>query len=145
MVKRLVECPADCRRENLRTIVFGGAPMYVEDIKKALDRFGAHLAQIYGQGESPMTITTLSRQEIAKAVGVSKNYLTQIFHQELDISPWEYLTRYRIKEAKELLHSTDASIAYIAARVGFDDASYFGRVFRKQVGCSPLTYRDQKV
>ena len=65
MVKRLVECPADCRRENLRTIVFGGAPMYVEDIKKALDRFGAHLAQIYGQGESPMTITTLSRQEIA--------------------------------------------------------------------------------
>jgi len=87
----------------------------------------------------------LSRQEIAKAVGVSKNYLTQIFHQELDISPWEYLTRYRIKEAKDLLHSTDASIADIATRVGFDDASYFGRVFRKQVGCSPLTYRDQKV
>ena len=31
MVKRLVECPADCRRENIRTIVWGGAPMYVED------------------------------------------------------------------------------------------------------------------
>jgi long-chain acyl-CoA synthetase len=65
MVKRLVECSADCRPEHLRTIVWGGAPMYVEDTKKALDRFGARFAQIYGQGESPMTISTLSREEIA--------------------------------------------------------------------------------
>src|SRR5207302_1877369 len=65
MVKRLVECPADCRPEHLRTIVWGGAPMYVEDTKKALERFGARFAQIYGQGESPMTISKLSRQEIA--------------------------------------------------------------------------------
>ena len=39
--------------------------MYVEDALKALDRFGPRLAQIYGQGESPMTITTLSKQDIA--------------------------------------------------------------------------------
>ena len=51
--------------ENIRTIVWGGAPMYVEDALKALDRFGPRLAQIYGQGEAPMTITTLSRQDIA--------------------------------------------------------------------------------
>ena len=57
MVKRLVECPAECTSENIRTIVWGGAPMYVEDALKALDRFGPRLAQIYGQGESPMTIT----------------------------------------------------------------------------------------
>ncbi len=66
MVKRLVDCPADCRPEQLRTVVWGGAPMYVEDTKKALERFGPRFAQIYGQGESPMTITTLSRQEIAE-------------------------------------------------------------------------------
>src|SRR3954452_829736 len=65
MVKRLVECGADCQAENIRTIVYGGAPMYVEDALKALERFGPRLAQIYGQGESPMTITTLSRQDIA--------------------------------------------------------------------------------
>ncbi len=84
----------------------------------------------------------LSRQQIAEAVGVSKNYLTQIFHQELGISPWEYLSRYRIKQARELLRDTNASITAIAAQVGFEDASYFGRVFRKQVGCSPQAYRD---
>jgi long-chain acyl-CoA synthetase len=65
MVKRLVDCPADCNAKNVRTIVWGGAPMYVEDTKKALERFGPRLAQIYGQGESPMTISALSRQEIA--------------------------------------------------------------------------------
>jgi long-chain acyl-CoA synthetase len=65
MIKRLVESPADCDPANVRTLIWGGAPMYVEDIKKALDRFGPRLAQIYGQGESPMTITTLSREDIA--------------------------------------------------------------------------------
>ncbi len=65
MVKRLVECPAECVSENIRTIICGGAPMYVEDALKALDRFGPRLAQIYGQGESPMTITALTKKEIA--------------------------------------------------------------------------------
>ena len=65
MVKRLVESPTDCIAENFRTIIWGGAPMYFEDAVRALDRFGPRLAQIYGQGESPMTITTLSKQDIA--------------------------------------------------------------------------------
>src|SRR5262249_43458145 len=72
IVKRLVESNADCDPTNIRTIIWGGAPMYVEDTLKALDRFGPRFAQIcprfaqiYGQGESPMTITTLTREEIA--------------------------------------------------------------------------------
>jgi long-chain acyl-CoA synthetase len=65
MVKRLVDCGAECPSENIRTIVYGGAPMYVEDAVKALDRFGPRLAQIYGQGESPMTITVLPKDEVA--------------------------------------------------------------------------------
>ncbi|MGA9053774.1 MAG: AMP-binding protein, partial [Pseudolabrys sp.] len=65
MIKRMVDCPADCESSNIRTIVWGGAPMYVVDVLRALDRFGPRFAQIYGQGECPMTITTLSKQEIA--------------------------------------------------------------------------------
>jgi long-chain acyl-CoA synthetase len=65
MVKRLVECRAECNAANIRTIVYGGAPMYVADAREAIERFGPRLAQIYGQGESPMTITTLSKEEIA--------------------------------------------------------------------------------
>jgi long-chain acyl-CoA synthetase len=65
MIKRLVACPADCNADNIRTIIWGGAPMYVEDAIAALDRFGPRFAQIYGQGEAPMTITTLSKEDIA--------------------------------------------------------------------------------
>jgi len=65
MVKRLVECNAECNPDHIRTIIWGGAPMYVADARAAIDRFGPRFAQIYGQGESPMTITTLSKQEIA--------------------------------------------------------------------------------
>ena len=65
MVKRLIECPAACNETNIRTIVFGGAAMYVEDALRALDRFGPRFVQIYGQGESPMTITVLPKEDIA--------------------------------------------------------------------------------
>lgn len=65
MVKRLVASGADLDPAAIRTIVYGGAPMYVEDAVAALDRFGPRLAQIYGQGESPMTITRLPKDELA--------------------------------------------------------------------------------
>ena len=64
MVKRFVEHPATATADtsNLKTIVYGGGPMYVADCRKALDVLGNKLVQIYGQGESPMTITVLHRQ-----------------------------------------------------------------------------------
>ena len=63
MIKRLVD--AAKRRcetgEGLRTIVYGGGPMYLADIREALSVMGQRFVQIYGQGESPMTITSLKR------------------------------------------------------------------------------------
>jgi fatty-acyl-CoA synthase len=62
MVQRLVETGRG-RPASLRTIVYGGGPMYVESLKKAIAAFGQVFAQIYGQGESPMTITGLRRAD----------------------------------------------------------------------------------
>jgi long-chain acyl-CoA synthetase len=64
MIKRLTAAKADMDPAAIRTLIYGGAPMYVADCIAALDRFGPCLAQIYGQGESPMTITTLTKQDI---------------------------------------------------------------------------------
>ena len=73
MVKRLIGHPAlgTARLDRLASIVCGGAPMYVEDCKAAHAALGSRLAQIYGQGESPMTITALSRERIAAAIAAS--------------------------------------------------------------------------
>ncbi len=65
MVRRLVGAARGVDVSGFRTIVYGGGPMYVADIIEAFRVFGSRLAQIYGQGETPMTITTLSRNEIA--------------------------------------------------------------------------------
>jgi fatty-acyl-CoA synthase len=62
MVQRLVGAGRR-RPRNLRTIVYGGGPMYVESLKKAMAAFGPVFAQLYGQGESPMTITGLRRAD----------------------------------------------------------------------------------
>jgi len=63
MVRRLVD--AARRRgvhgEGIRTIIYGGGPMYLADIRDAIATMGQRFVQIYGQGESPMTITALSR------------------------------------------------------------------------------------
>jgi len=77
MVSRLVRADINLdgeRLERLKLIIYGGAPMYREDAIAALDRLGPRLAQIYGQGESPMTITCLPREVIAdrKAEGWSR-------------------------------------------------------------------------
>ncbi len=65
MVMRLVDgLRGDAR--GLKLIVYGGGPMYVADCRRALDRFGQRLVQIYGQGESPMTITVLPRADHAR-------------------------------------------------------------------------------
>ncbi|MFZ1415521.1 MAG: AMP-binding protein [Defluviicoccus sp.] len=64
MVRRLIDSLAaeDADTANLKTIVYGGGPMYVADCKRAIGLFGPKLVQIYGQGESPMTITCLSKR-----------------------------------------------------------------------------------
>ena len=63
MVTRLVNSAgaADAALANLKTICYGGGPMYVSDLEQALARFGPRLYGLYGQGESPMTITGLSQ------------------------------------------------------------------------------------
>ncbi|MEZ0123313.1 MAG: class I adenylate-forming enzyme family protein [Candidatus Reddybacter sp.] len=65
MIKRMVETPAtkDENTNNLKVMIYGGGPMYVADIKVAMERFGNKFAQIYGQGETPMTISCLNRAD----------------------------------------------------------------------------------
>ncbi len=63
MIVRLLHSPALARldRDRLKTIIYGGGPMYVEDLLEGIAKLGQKFVQIYGQGEAPMTITALSR------------------------------------------------------------------------------------
>ncbi|MDG4649830.1 AMP-binding protein [Roseibacterium sp. SDUM158017] len=67
MIRRLTDAAkaSGGRGEGIRTIVYGGGPMYRADIEEAVDWFGPKFVQIYGQGECPMAISALSRGEVA--------------------------------------------------------------------------------
>ena len=67
MIRRLTDAAkaAGSRGAGIETIVYGGGPMYVSDITEAVDWFGPRFVQIYGQGECPMAITALGRDEVA--------------------------------------------------------------------------------
>ena len=67
MVKRLVDhvAASGAPTDGFKTIVYGGGPMYAADIERALAVMGPRFVQIYGQGESPMTITALAREHLA--------------------------------------------------------------------------------
>jgi AraC-like DNA-binding protein len=83
----------------------------------------------------------ITRRQVAKAAGMSEDYLSRMFHRALRISPWDYLNRLRIQRAKERLLDSDDSIQVVARRVGFHDRAYFSRIFRKLTGVPPQAYR----
>ena len=77
------------------------------------------------------------RWKLADEVHVSEDYLTRIFHKEIGLSLWEYLNRYRIYIATQLLLETNDTIYEIAEKSGFQDQAYFCRVFKKIYGVPP--------
>jgi signal transduction histidine kinase/AraC-like DNA-binding protein len=86
----------------------------------------------------------ISRDDLARHVGMSDDYLTHCFRQEVGMTPIAYLNRYRVDQAKQLLKDTSQSITDIALAVGFSDSGYFSRVFRREVGLSPEAFRKEK-
>ena len=65
MINRLVAAQIDFPEPGFHSLIWGGAPMHVPDIIRALHRFGPCLVQIYGQGETPMTGSVLAKSDIA--------------------------------------------------------------------------------
>jgi signal transduction histidine kinase/AraC-like DNA-binding protein/CheY-like chemotaxis protein/ABC-type sugar transport system substrate-binding protein len=85
----------------------------------------------------------LNRQQIALEIGVSETYLSNIFHQEVGITLWEYLNRIRLHQASILLSGTRMPINQIAETIGYSDPAYFSRLFHQQFDCSPKEFREQ--
>ena len=86
----------------------------------------------------------LSREDIAHQVGISADYLTDCFRQEISITPMTYLRRYRIRQARELLETTNLSMTQIAFDVGFSESAHFARIFQREVGMTPRAYRHNR-
>ncbi|MEW6179899.1 MAG: substrate-binding domain-containing protein [Chloroflexota bacterium] len=85
----------------------------------------------------------ITREDIASQLNISPDYLTDCFRQEFGITPLTYLRRYRIKQACDLLLTTDQTITQIAVSVGFSDNAHFTHTFIREMGLSPRAFRHR--
>ena len=88
---------------------------------------------------------SLAIKDISQHVFLSSSYICTLFKNETGKTLNQYITDYRIEQAKKLLVDPRNKITDISAKVGYSDGSYFGKIFRKQVGMSPSEYRDNKI
>ena len=85
----------------------------------------------------------ISVDDIARAAAVSRTECFRCFQSALQKTPVEYLTEYRLSMAAMLLANTSRAVSEIAYACGFCSPSYFGKLFKGQIGLSPKGYREQ--
>lgn len=86
---------------------------------------------------------TLSVCAVSEALGISDGYLTRQFRANTGITPAQYITMIRIRNAKSLLQMHAYKVYEIAGMCGYSDIAYFSTTFRKYVGCTPSDYQNQ--
>ncbi len=104
------------------------------------DRIHQILAHIRRNINSQLRIETL-----AEMACMSKDHFIRIFKRETGETPNAYIAHRKQEKAELLLITTDLSIKAIATTLGYDDASYFNKLFKKHAGLTPQQYRAQKI
>ena len=81
---------------------------------------------------------------LAESIGLTPNYLCTLFKQTMGVTLVQYITQYRIEVAKELLQTTALPVCDVAASVGFADAAYFCRIFKRSEKLPPTVWRASR-
>jgi two-component system response regulator YesN len=86
----------------------------------------------------------MSIPDISRALALNQTYLRRIFKEETGLTLTEYITKFRLETAQDLMRDTDATLAVIAEKTGYSDVSYFSRSFKKYFGVSPRAARGKR-
>lgn len=89
--------------------------------------------------------TRLDLKRLSSAASVSMYHFSRVFQREVGMSPIQYVTRYRIERAKQVLRTTNQPLTEIGQMVGLPDRSKFSRLFRQVTGTSPARYRAKAI
>ena len=122
-----------------------------------MELYRAYAAPMIPKENWPMAITKavtfvqgnyskpISVEDMASAAGLSVYRFTHLFTGTLGSSPVEYLTKIRVEKAAEFLRKTSNSIEEVARSVGYSNGNYFCKVFKRLVGSTPGSYRNDDV
>lgn len=84
----------------------------------------------------------ITLKDVADEVFLSQNYLSELFKKEIGEGFYDFLSKYRIKKAKEILITTNLRVYEVAQKVGYNDSITFGRAFKKITGMTPNNFRN---
>ncbi|WP_406631351.1 helix-turn-helix domain-containing protein [Amycolatopsis sp. WGS_07] len=105
--------------------------------KRENERMRAVVTAMRERLAEPVTLA-----DLADEVHLSVYHLVRVFKEATGVTPYRYLTRLRIDEAKRLLRDTDLTLSQIAARCGFADPAVLSKAFLRETGVRPSAYRD---
>ena len=80
---------------------------------------------------------------MAKLSGLAERSFKRRFARATGVAPLTYVHTLRLEESKQILETSDAPIEAVANQVGYEDSSFFGRLFRRHVGLTPAQYRKR--
>lgn len=86
-------------------------------------------------------VTNLSVTELADLVRMSPSHFARVFKGSFGLTPYQFVMRERVAEAKDLLAGTNLSSSQVAAEIGFSSQSHFVKVFRQFAGVTPKQYK----
>ncbi|MDL2298423.1 helix-turn-helix domain-containing protein [Synergistaceae bacterium OttesenSCG-928-D05] len=148
--------------------IFGHYPGYISDIEncRSLEEISAMLITVFNRfvgyvfdfeqfkhADILHKVTAYVRrnytkkitlQDAADHVALSRSYLSSIFREELGKNFTDFVNEHRLEKSKELLDMPDIPLAEIALLIGYNDQSYYTKVFTKMTGMSPKKYREQR-
>ena len=105
--------------------------------KELMERAAEYIREHYAQ--------ELHLEELLGITNISRSYFLRLFQQYMGTTPYNFLIRTRITQAKELLEMTDLPVSIVAERVGFGNETNFSSRFRQVVGITPGQYRRQAI
>ena len=100
------------------------------------------ILQVQRYIEDHYSDAALSVKEISKAVYLSPNYMSNLFKRETGASLVEYIRDIRIRHSISLLRDDSLKLYHIALKVGFTDANYYTKMFKKVLGVTPSEYKE---
>jgi AraC-like DNA-binding protein len=86
----------------------------------------------------------MSRNEVARSCNMSYGHFSKVFHQRTGYTFTEMLNKFRFERACSLLEDSSLNVSQVALECGFNDQSYFSKVFRRYAGITPKDYRSRQ-
>lgn len=122
---------------HFKLMTFLSSLCYVATLENNIkDKISLSISFMKSNLEEALTIETLAKQAC-----FSVSRYSELFKQKTGYSPIQYFIRLKIQKACEYLYFTNLNIKEICKKVGFEDPYYFSRMFKKQIGLSPMQYK----